>query len=137
MADYDSINNVVLVGRVGRKFDLKRGEKTGMAVIDFSIATNERDQDSKVHTDWHYIKAFGAAAEFVDKYIKIGDRIAVTGKNKESIWFSEGMRRRTYGVTAKNIVLFRGSGPEERRVDEEEEETFRSEEPPQEPDPPF
>ena len=131
MADYDSMNLVILIGRVGRIYEVKYSEGTNLATVRFSLATSGKDRNKKIHTDWHYVTAFGTAAEFVRDYVKVGDRLGIKGRNSEKRWQTEGVWQRSYAVHAINIILFRGAeATKDREPGPQDEEPLDEEAPP-------
>ena len=61
-----SVNKVILIGNLGRDPEL-RYTKSGQAVANFSIATNERWTDKEgqqqERTEWHRIVTWAKTAE--------------------------------------------------------------------------
>ena len=83
------MNKITLVGRLGQDPELKTS-KGGKSFAKFSIATNDGYGDNK-KTNWHSCTAFGKAAELIEKYVKKGSEIAVSGsidynKHEEKIY---------------------------------------------------
>ena len=76
-------NSVVLIGHMGADPETKNFE-SGKLVARFKIATNEKMKnsggESRVETQWHQIITWNKNAEFVEKYLKKGDLVAVQGK---------------------------------------------------------
>ncbi len=73
------INRVTILGRLG--YDVKEIKfmPNGTAVIEFSLATNERRGDA-TETHWHVCKAFGKTAENLQPLLKKGVEVYVEGK---------------------------------------------------------
>lgn len=74
------INNVVLMGRLTATPELK-ATPSGVSVISFSIAVDRRYQpkDGERIADFINCVAWRGTAEFIARYFKKGDMIAVTG----------------------------------------------------------
>jgi len=69
MRDLNSLNRVILLGRLGRKPELRVLPQTGRGVANFTMATNERFTDkntreNKDRTEWHRIVVWGPLANF-------------------------------------------------------------------------
>lgn len=84
------INNVTLVGRVGKDPEV-RYRPEGGAVAVLSLATSEtwRDKSTgemKEDTEWHRVVLFDKAAEIAEKHVKKGSQIYVEGKLKTRKW---------------------------------------------------
>ena len=77
------LNKVLLIGNLTRDPEI-RYSKSGTAVANFSIATNEswRDQQGQKQerVEFHSLVAFGKQAEVLGKYLVKGSQIYVEGK---------------------------------------------------------
>lgn len=81
-----SLNQVNLIGRVGRDPELKY-LPSGEAVTDISVATSESWKDKtsgekREETEWHRCVFFGKLAEVVGQYVRKGSQVYVGGKIK-------------------------------------------------------
>ena len=101
------LNQVTLLGRLGRDPELK--DAKGTAICKFSLATSEEWKDEggekKQETDWHEIVCFRKTAEIASKYLAKGRQVLVVGKIKTRSWDDEktGTKKyRTY-IIANNI----------------------------------
>jgi len=78
-----SVNRVILIGNLGRDPEV-RYTKTGMAVANFSLATNRRkkvaDGEYENEVQWHRIVCFSKNAEFASQYLRKGAKIYVDGE---------------------------------------------------------
>jgi len=76
-------NKVQLIGNLGKDPEIKQinGDR---ALAKMSLATSEtyrKASGEKVtDTQWHNLTAWGKTAEFAEKYLKKGNRVAVEGK---------------------------------------------------------
>lgn len=119
-----SINQVILLGCLGRKPDLRfMDNKT--AVCSFSIATNERYKDKRGNfqerAEWHRIVAFGKLAESCKEYLDKGSRVYVQGKLQARSWKEEGtdIEHKVVEIIVEDIVfLTRAGQPGLDHVDE-------------------
>jgi single-strand DNA-binding protein len=111
MRDINSLNKVILVGRLGGKPEMRRLPQQDRWVASFTMATNERlfnpnTRESSDRTEWHKIKVFGKLAEFCEKYLGQGRQILLEGKLRTRSWQDkDGNKRTTTEVEATNIVL--------------------------------
>lgn len=69
------MNGVNLIGRVTRDIEL-RATAGGKSVTNFSLAVNRRGEGA----DFFNCVAWDKTAELMSKYVKKGDKIAVTGR---------------------------------------------------------
>jgi len=111
MRDINSLNKVILIGRLGQKPELRYLPQTERAVAKFSLATNERyfnpsTNESDIRTEWHRIVTWGKLAEFCEKYLNQGKQIYIEGKLRTRSWQDrEGNKRYTTEIEAQNITL--------------------------------
>lgn len=132
MRDINSLNKVILIGRLGQKPELRYIPQTDRAVARFTLATNERffdrnKNESEIRAEWHRIVVWGKLAEFSEKYLTQGKQIYLEGKLRTRSWQDrEGNKRYTTEIEAQNIVLLG------RREDSEfqEEPTYKESSPP-------
>ncbi|MFP4081776.1 MAG: single-stranded DNA-binding protein [Candidatus Aminicenantes bacterium] len=121
MRDINSLNKVILIGRLGQNPELRYLPQTERAVARFTLATNERifnpsTNETDTRVEWHRIVAWGKRAEFCEKYLTQGKQIYVEGKLRTRSWQDrEGNKRFTTEIEARNIVLLG------KREDQEEQ----------------
>jgi single-strand DNA-binding protein len=125
MRDTNSLNRVILLGRLGRKPELRVLPQTGRSVANFTMATNERfvdknTREAKDRTEWHRIVVWGPQAEFCEKYLDKGRQVLVEGKLRTRSWQDrDGAKRSTTEIEATTITLLSGgrgeSAPEGAR----------------------
>ncbi len=118
MRDRNSLNRVILLGRLGRKPELRTVPQTGRSVANFTMATDERfynktTNETKDKTEWHRIVAWGPLADFCEKYLDKGRLVLVEGKLRTRSWQDrDGAKRSTTEIEAQSITLVgsRGGG---------------------------
>lgn len=124
MRDINSLNKVILIGRLGRNPELRYIPQTERAVANFNLATNERyfnpnTNESDIRAEWHRIVAWGKLAEFCEKFLTQGKQVLIEGKLRTRSWQDrDGNKKFTTEVHAQNIVLLG------RREDSMEERPF-------------
>lgn len=92
------MNNINLMGRLTKEPEL-RETQNGNAVTRFTIAVDRHTQDHK--TDFINCTAFKGTAEFISKYFRKGQMIAVNGRLQiEDYTDKDGNKR-----TAANIIV--------------------------------
>jgi single-strand DNA-binding protein len=102
-------NFVQLIGNVGNDPEV-RTFGNGGKVVRLNLATNEfytNEKGERVEdTTWHRIVAWGKLAERMEKVIKKGALIALTGKLTNNQWEDkEGQKRSTTEVTLSDFML--------------------------------
>ena len=111
MRDINSLNKVILIGRLGQNPETRYIPQTDRAVTNFSLATNERTfnpntNESDIRTEWHRIVAWGKLAEFCEKYLTKGKQILVEGRLRTEKWQDrDGNQRYTTKINAQSITL--------------------------------
>ena len=108
-----SVNKVILIGNLGRDPEL-RYTKSGQAVANFSLATNERwkdkDGQSQERTEWHRIVTWGKTAELCAQYLSKGRTTYLEGRLQTREYEDkDGIKRYTTEIVAQNVT-FLGSG---------------------------
>lgn len=107
-----SLNKVMLIGNLGSD-PVKRLTQSGSAVVNFSLATNERwkDQSGQLQekTEWHKVVVFGKQGENCEKFLSKGRSAYVEGKIQTTKWTDkDGNDRYTTEVVAQNVVFLQG-----------------------------
>jgi single-strand DNA-binding protein len=73
------MNQITVIGNVGRQPEGLKYTGSGLAVLKFSVA-DTRGKDDQKKTSWYDIVVFGDQAEAVVEHIGKGDRIIVAGR---------------------------------------------------------
>jgi len=77
------MNKVILMGRLTRDPEVRYSQTdSNMAIARFSLAVDRRykKQGDETTADFFNCTAFGKQGEFVEKYLKKGTKIVVTGR---------------------------------------------------------
>jgi single-strand DNA-binding protein len=80
-----------IIGRVGQDPEI-RSTQSGSKIATLSLATNERWTDKhsgerKERTEWHRVVCFNERiAEIMERYVRKGDMLHITGKNETRKW---------------------------------------------------
>lgn len=122
------MNKVHLIGNLTKDPDL-RYTKSNTPVASYTVAINTRYGENQ-QTDYINISTWGKSGEFIKKYFKKGQPIAITGRLKNKNYEdSNGIKHYSIEVITEDIE-FVGS-KKETNVEEKEEvdpfETFGAE----------
>ena len=99
----NSVNKVILVGRMGQDPELKY-TPTQTAVVNITVATTDKYQDKET-TEWSRVVAFGKSAEFIANYLKKGALIYIDGRLQTRQWENrDGVKMYTTEVIANTIT---------------------------------
>lgn len=106
-----SINRVCVSGNLTRDPELRRTQ-TGMAVLGFGIAVNDRRKNQQTGEWENYpnfidCTIFGTRAEKLATYLSKGTKVAVAGKLHYSSWERDGQKRSKLEVVAEEIEFMR------------------------------
>lgn len=77
------MNKVILMGRLTRDPDVRYSQgENSMAIARYTLAVDRRGRrdDNGQNTDFISCVAFGKSAEFAEKYLHRGTKIAITGR---------------------------------------------------------
>ena len=118
------MNKVQLIGRLTKDPEL-RYTKNNIAVANYSIAVND-GYGEKQQTQFINISTWGRSGEFVSKYFKKGQAIALVGRLRSNNYEdSNGNKRYTVEVITEDIE-FVGSKNEKQNGQDEEIEKEQS-----------
>lgn len=107
-----SVNKITLIGTVGRDPDIQQ-TKNGVKVAQLSLATNRRDpegDEGDERTDWHRLKFWNRQAQFVEDYVRTGDRVYVEGELHYDSYERDGLVIPTAEIVVREIVLLTPKG---------------------------
>ncbi len=109
-----SVNQVVLLGRLTRDPELRQ-TPNGKSVASFSMALNRSYKDASTDqwvedTDFIDCVAWGPLAERIEKYVKRGQRLFVTGRLSQRSWEQDGQKRSKVEVVANDITFVESAG---------------------------
>lgn len=102
-----SINRAILSGNLTREPDL-RETASGMAVLNFGIAVNDRRKNPKTN-EWedypNFIDCtmFGNRASSVSKYLAKGMKVIIEGKLRWNQWEKDGQKRSKLEVVVDEL----------------------------------
>lgn len=93
------MNKVILIGNIGKDPETKHLD-SGKQVTSISLSTKnvykDKEGNTKIEADWHFLEFWGKSSEIVEKYCKKGDKIAIEGRSKTKSWTKEGTDEKVY-----------------------------------------
>lgn len=101
------LNHISLMGRLTRDPEL-RYTQSQTPVASFTLACDRdfRDKDGERPTDFIPVTAWRSTAEFVDRYFRKGDMMAVSGRLQMREWTDkDGNKRVSAEVVADNVYF--------------------------------
>lgn len=123
MADIQSLNLVVMVGRVTGeiKLDKGKGKDKNTSLARFSIATNEKYQEFPTSVQYHNLSIWGKKADMCKKWLRKGSLVAVKGKLRHPRWTADDGSPRSMTVVNVDEITFLGKKEEFEEAPKEEE----------------
>jgi single-strand DNA-binding protein len=124
-----ALNRVQLIGYLGRDPESKY-TPTGKRVTDFPIAITHRWKDeygdTREHTEWVNIEAWGRLAETCHEYLGKGSLAYIEGRMKTDRYEDEGETRYFTKVVARTVQFLSDNRDDQHLIEEanvpEEEE---------------
>ena len=112
------MNIVVLSGRVGKTPEV-RTTPSGTKAVSFSIANDRKDKSGNKITDWFNCTTWGSTADFVEKYVKQGSAIEVSGSLQTRSWETEdGQKKTIYFILVDKVNFQQGNAKKEEKAEE-------------------
>jgi single-strand DNA-binding protein len=113
-----SLNKVMLIGNLGADPEV-RSTANGTRVANVSVATsrqwNNQAGERQEKTEWHKVVAWNSRvsklADFVEKYLKKGDRVYVEGRIEYRTWEDrDGNTRYVTEINARELIPLSSRG---------------------------
>ncbi|MBC7426699.1 MAG: single-stranded DNA-binding protein [Bacteroidia bacterium] len=101
-------NSVRLIGNVGKAPEIKLLE-SGTKLARFSVVINEKYKDKNgtpvEQANWFNLSAWKNSADFVEKFVKKGEKVAIEGFLKTSEYMKDGIKHYSTDVHVNEIML--------------------------------
>ena len=100
------MNKIILMGRLTRDPEVRYSQgESSLAIGRFSLAVDRRfKRQGEADTDFFNCTAFGKQAEFVEKYLKQGTKILLTGRvQNDNYTNKEGQKVYSVSIIAEEI----------------------------------
>jgi single-strand DNA-binding protein len=112
-------NEVTLMGHITRDPEL-RFTPGGLAVLNFTVATNTKRKDADDEVYFAAITAFGNQAEAISKYCQKGDPIFIQGRLQRQTWEDKqtGQKRDKTIIILNNFQFLKGKKQDENQTDD-------------------
>ena len=102
------MNKVILMGRLTRDPEVRYTQTNNTLVASFSLAVNRRfTREGDTQTaDFINVSAWAKTGEFVSKYFKKGQQVAVVGRIQTRSWEDgQGQKRYATDVVAEEVYF--------------------------------
>lgn len=121
------MNKVIQIGCLTRDPDVRYSQAAEpMAVAKFSIAVNRKfKREGEPEADFFNVTAFGKLGQFVEKYLKKGTKIALTGKLQNNNYTDKnGVKRYEVQIIAEEIEFAGAKKDDSGRAPEADDDGF-------------
>lgn len=118
----NGINKVILVGRLGKKPELKHTQGEGKAVTSFSLAINQGKKDDAPL--WVSIVAWEKTAEAVASYLDKGSNVYVEGRLAMRKYTKDGVEKERWEVVAHQVLFLDAKGGKGDKREEPSDEDW-------------
>ena len=103
------MNNITILGRLGKDVELRQSRETGKFVAKFSVGVTRKF--NKDVTDWFDCVAFGKTGEIIARYFTKGNQIALQGEIQfGSYEAQDGTKRYTTTLVVNTFDFIAGNG---------------------------
>lgn len=102
------MNKVILMGRLTRDPEVRYTQTNNTLVASFSLAVNRRftREGDTVTADFFNVTAWSKTGEFVSKYFKKGQQVAVIGRLQNRSWDDQnGQKHYATDVVAEEVYF--------------------------------
>lgn len=110
-----SINQVIVVGRLGRDPETRYAAQGGTAICDMAVATSrrykDRDGNRQEETEWHKVVLFGRLAEIAQQYLQKGSEVYIEGRLRTRSYEKDGIKRWKTEVVGEELQLGSRANP--------------------------
>ena len=120
------LNKVILMGRLTKDPEIRYTQSAEpLAIANYTLAVSRKfKRENEPDADFIPCSAFGKTAEFVEKYVKKGSMIAVTGRMQVRSWENQqGQKHWTTEVIVEDQVFAESKKAEEERNAQNGQET--------------
>ena len=98
------MNNVQLIGRTTKDIELRYTPQTQTAVGTFTLAVDRmKKEDGQKETDFVKCKVWGKRAEIMEKFIKKGHKVGITGRIETGSYEKDGVKHFTTEVIVEEF----------------------------------
>ena len=121
------MNKVIMIARLVKDPDVRYSQAAEpMAISKFSIAVSrKKKKDGEPDADFFNVTAFGKLGEFVEKYLKQGTKIALSGKIQNNNYTDKnGVKKYGVEIIAEEIEFAGAKKEESGRAPEADDDGF-------------
>lgn len=113
------MNKIILMGRLTRTPEIRYSQEAAEQIViaRFSLAVDRRwKREGEPNADFFNCIAFGKQAEFVEKYLKQGTKVVITGRVQNNNYTNkEGQKVYSVQVMVEEMEFAESKGAAERQ----------------------
>ena len=110
------MNRVILLGRLSRDPEVRVTQDGQTTIAKFGIAVDRRGKEDKA--DFFNVTAFNKTAQFAEKYLKKGTKIALSGRLQlDEYTNKDGQRVTNVSVVAEEVEFCESKKTEDKPKD--------------------
>ena len=110
------MNRVILLGRLSRDPEVRVTQDGQTTIAKFGIAVDRRGKEDKA--DFFNVTAFNKTAQFAEKYLKKGTKIALSGRLQQDEYTNkDGQRVTNVSVVAEEVEFCESKKTEDKAKD--------------------
>ena len=110
------MNRVILLGRLSRDPDVRVTQDGQTTIAKFGIAVDRRGKEDKA--DFFNVTAFNKTAQFAEKYLKKGTKIALAGRLQQDEYTNkDGQKVTSVSVVAEEVEFCESKKTEDKPKD--------------------
>lgn len=104
----DGLNEVKLIGRVGKDVDLRHIDderKVAKVVIATNKTFKKQDGEKETKTDWHEVEFWNKKAQLCADYVKKGMKVYVSGELRNDTYEKDGVKHFRNKIVGSEIMF--------------------------------
>ena len=110
------MNRVILLGRLSRDPEVRVTQDGQTTIAKFGIAVDRRGKEDKA--DFFNVTAFNKTAQFAEKYLKKGTKIALAGRLQQDEYTNkDGQKVTSVSVVAEEVEFCESKKTEDKPKD--------------------
>ena len=99
------MNKVHMIGNICRDIEVKHYNDRKVVKNTIAVRRDFKNKNGEYDSDFFNFSAWGAQAEFIEKYAKKGDKIAICGKLLNNNYEKDGQTVYNNDIQIENIEL--------------------------------
>ncbi len=99
------MNQVILIGRVGKDPDVKKVGQNNTSLASFSVATSKMVSKDNWVSTWHNIKCWSKTADYCEAQVRKGDEVFIQGEIETESWDDKNSGKKQYRTVVKADIV--------------------------------